>query len=69
MSHQTQRAALTRAVRSGNVDRVAAACRAALAEWSVAGWPDDWADWSRALEDVQGWPVAVTLDDLGQGLS
>lgn len=60
-----QKAALTRAVNSGDRDRVVAACLKAMAEWDECGaWPDDWARWQRALDDV--FPVfhSPQLEDL-----
>jgi hypothetical protein len=61
-----QRAALTRAVRSGDTDRVVLACRDAVREWDQPGamWPDDWAVWQRALDDVLPWRSPVDLRDL-----
>jgi hypothetical protein len=61
-----QRAALTRAVRSGDTDRVVLACRDAVREWDQPGamWPDDWAAWQRALDDVLPWNSPVDLRDL-----
>jgi hypothetical protein len=61
-----QRAALTRAVRSGATDRVVLACRDAVREWDQPGamWPDDWAAWQRALDDVLPWHSPVDLRDL-----
>lgn len=60
-----QKAALTRAVNSGDPERVAAACVAAMNEWDEIGaWPDDWARWQRALSDILPWNQQVNLDDL-----
>ena len=49
-----QRAALTRAMNSGDPEQVVLACRDALREWNTPGstWPDDWASWQCALDDV-----------------
>lgn len=48
-----QKAALTRAVKTGNPEKVAAVCKAAVAEWNdIGAWPDDWARWQRALDDM-----------------
>jgi hypothetical protein len=61
----TQKAALTRAVKSGDPDRVAAACKAAVAEWDAIGaWPDNWNNWQRALDDALGWPHHIDIADL-----
>lgn len=61
-----QRAALTRAVRSGDPDKVVLACRDAVTAWNAPGgmWPDDWSRWQRALDDI--FPVfhAPLLEDL-----
>lgn len=48
-----QKAALTRAIKSGNPHRVKEVCRKAVREWDEIGaWPDDWARWERALNDA-----------------
>lgn len=61
-----QRAALTRAVRSGIADNVILACRDAVQEWDQPGamWPDDWSTWQRALDDALPWNAGVALEDL-----
>ncbi|MDQ1427167.1 MAG: hypothetical protein QOK39_643 [Acidimicrobiaceae bacterium] len=61
-----QRAALTRAVRSGMADNVIMACRDAVREWDQPGtmWPDDWTTWQRALDDALPWNAGVELEDL-----
>jgi hypothetical protein len=61
-----QRAALTRAVNSGDPERVVIACRDAVREWNQPGclWPDDWALWQRALDDVLPFRQHVSLADL-----
>lgn len=63
-----QKAALTRAIRSGDPDKVVAACKKAVDQWRVApfhgAWPDDWARWQRALDDALGWRSNVRLEDL-----
>lgn len=61
-----QRAALTRAVNSGDTERVVVACRDAVREWNAPGamWPDDWAHWQRALDDALGFGREVELADL-----
>ena len=60
------RAALTRAVNSGDPEKVILAARNALREWSQPGaaWPDYWSDWQRALDDVLPWNKRILLDDL-----
>lgn len=63
-----QKAALTRAVNSGSPIKVEAACKAAVEAWSAApfngAWPDDWARWQRALDDVYPVFQAPRLEDL-----
>jgi hypothetical protein len=59
------KAALTRAVKSGDPARVEAACRAAVAEWDACGaWPDDWSRWQRALDDSRPPWEWIRLEDL-----
>jgi hypothetical protein len=63
-----QKAALTRAINSGDRDKIVVACAKAVREWSQppfnGAWPDDWSRWQRALEDA--FPVfqAPRLEDL-----
>jgi len=60
-----QKAALTRAVKSGDAAKVVAVCRAAVAEWNEIGaWPDDWHRWQIALNDVSGYHRFIDLEDL-----
>lgn len=63
-----QKAALTRAVNSGSVDRIVAAVRKAVSEWSEppfhGAWPDDWSRWQRALDDALGFGQSVRIEDL-----
>jgi hypothetical protein len=61
-----QRAALTRAIKSHDADKVILACRDAVDEWRQPGsmWPDDWASWQCALDDVLPWHAGVRLEDL-----
>jgi hypothetical protein len=47
-----QKAALTRAINSGDPRKVLAACEKVVADWNTKVWPDDWARWRRALEDA-----------------
>ena len=55
-----QKAALTRAINSGDPQKVIDAVRAAVEEWEQPDslWPDDWARWQRALADATGDPFA-----------
>lgn len=61
-----QRAALTRAVNSGDRERVILVCRDAVREWNAPGclWPDDWALWQSALDDALPFGQQVSLADL-----
>lgn len=61
-----QKAALTRAINTGDPEKVKEACRKAVAAWNdhFDGWPDDWARWQRALDDVLPWNQSVNLEDL-----
>lgn len=60
-----QKAALTRARKSGDPERVALECQRAIKAWNEIGaWPDDWAHWQRTLDDMLPWHAAVQLDDL-----
>lgn len=52
--HSRLKGRLTRAVRSGNPDRVIAERDYAFAIFERDGYPDDWARWERAAEDA-GW--------------
>jgi hypothetical protein len=66
--HPKQRAALTRAVNSGDPERVKAAVVKAVREWGQApyngAWPDDWSRWQRALDDALPWGEQVLLEDI-----
>lgn len=61
-----QKTALTRAVNSGDRDKIILACKKAVGEWDQPGraWPDDWSRWQNALDDA--FPVfqAPRLEDL-----
>lgn len=60
-----QKSALTRAINSGDPDKVEAACRKAVAEWNTwPYWPDDWARWQRALDDGRPWGQTIRLEEL-----
>ena len=52
--NKTLRAELTRAVNSGDPEKVIQAARNAVREWNKPGaaWPDNWSAWQRALDDV-----------------
>ena len=60
-----QKAALTRAVRTGDPEKVAAVCKKAVAEWNEIGaWPDEWSRWQRALDGVLPIFDSIRLEDL-----
>jgi hypothetical protein len=64
-THPKHKSALTRARKSGNPEKVRAACAAAVREWNEIGaWPDQWSDWQRALDDALGWRNTIQLEDL-----
>ena len=58
-----QKSALTRALNRRDKDAVVRECRRVKQEWNQTQWPDDWARWQRALDDVFGWP-SIDLDSL-----
>lgn len=59
-----QKAALTRALKTRDPEKVLAAAQAAVREWDEIGaWPDDWARWQRALDDVYPMFSAPRMDD------
>ena len=65
-----QKAALTRAVNSGDPKKVEAAVIKTVGEWNDGGyaWPDAWMDWQRALDDSRPWNapwIDITRVDLG----
>jgi hypothetical protein len=61
-----QKAALTRAIKSKDPERVLLTCRDAVRAWSEppfdGAWPDSWARWQCALDDVFGWRTIVLSD-------
>lgn len=60
-----QKAALTRAKNSGNVEQAIDVCRKAVAEWNEIGaWPDDWSLFQRTLNDMLPWHQSMQLEDL-----
>jgi hypothetical protein len=60
-----QKAALTRAVKSGDPNKVKAACREAVRVWNEIGaGPDNWSHWQIALDDALGLYSALRLEDL-----
>lgn len=60
-----QKAALTRAVKTGDPEKIAVVCKKTVAEWDEIGaWPDDWARFQRALDDALGFGRSVDIADL-----
>jgi hypothetical protein len=60
-----QKAALTRARKTGDPEKVAAVCKAAVEVWNEIGaWPDDWALFQRTLDDVLPWYQSIDIGDL-----
>lgn len=70
-TYRNQKAALTRAVNSGDAEKVYAAVRKAVQEWDTweHGWPDNWSRWQRALDDLATFPgfVGPRVDDFRVG--
>lgn len=63
--YPVQKSALTRAIKSGDPERIAKACKAAVAVWNEIGaWPDGWHRWQGALDDALGWTRHVDIGDL-----
>jgi hypothetical protein len=63
--HPIQKAALTRAKKSGDPELIANVCKKAIAEWNEVGaWPDDWSVWQNALNDALPWNQSLDLRDL-----
>lgn len=63
--HPKQKAALTRAVKTGDPEKVAQVVRDTVAVWNEIGaWPDDWSHWQRALNDMLPWHQNVDIGDL-----
>ena len=53
--HSVQKSKLTKALNSGDKEKILDACRNAVIEWEEIGeWPDDWSRWQRALYDTFG---------------
>lgn len=60
-----QKAALTRAKKTRDPEKIAAVCQKAIKEWNEIGaWPDDWALFQRALDDSLPWHQSIDLNDL-----
>lgn len=67
-SFKRQKAALTRAVNTGDRDTIVKAVAKTVNEWETEGfpWPDDWSRWQGALDDALPWNQQVDLRDLIQ---
>lgn len=60
-----QKAALTRAKNSGDLDKVVTVVKKAVKEWDEIGaWPDDWSLFERTLNDMLPWHQSVDIRDL-----
>jgi hypothetical protein len=60
-----QKAALTRAKKTGDPEKIAQVCKAAIEVWNEIGaWPDNWATWQGALNDALPWNSWIDLRDL-----
>jgi len=60
-----QKAALTRARKTGDPERIARVCRDAVAVWNEIGaWPDDWHLFQRTLDDALPYWQHVAIEDL-----
>ena len=67
--YRRQKAALTRAINSGDPERVVLTCWKTVREWNdkFVSWPDDWARWNVALGDAahkMGFGLGVQLEDI-----
>lgn len=63
--HKRQKAALTRAINSGDPRKVMNAARKAVREWNEIGaWPDDWSRWQRAIDDAYPAHQRISLNDI-----
>lgn len=68
---RAQKSALTRAINSGDAQKVEAAVIKAVTEWNDGGyaWPDDWNRWQRALDDSRPWNAPqIDITDIRLGL-
>ena len=67
--YRKQKAALTRAINSGDPEKVVLTCWKTVQEWNdkFVSWPDDWARWNVALGDAaykMGFGLGVHLEDI-----
>lgn len=60
-----QKAALTRARKTGDPEKVAKVCKDAVRVWNEVGaWPDQWAIFQAALDDMLPWYQHIEIGDL-----
>lgn len=60
-----QKAALTRAIKTGDAEKIAKVCKASVTEWNEIGaWPDNWHRWQVALNDAMPYYQSIDLADL-----
>lgn len=62
--YRNQKAALTRAINSGDPEKVIAACKKAVDQWADSAWPDDWHRWQIALNDAEPFGSCTLLESL-----
>lgn len=60
--YSTQKAALTRAIKTRDPVKVQAACEKAVREWNETCWPDGWHRWQNALYDISGYRAPDITD-------
>lgn len=61
----SQKAALTRAIKTGDAERIAQVCKDAVQVWDEIGaWPDDWGRWQSALDDALPWHQHIDISEL-----
>jgi hypothetical protein len=65
-NRKSQKSALTRAIKSGDPEKIRLACQKAVRQWESCGfWPDDWHRWQIALSDSRPWNAPhLDLSDL-----
>jgi len=57
------RTQLTRAINSKDPAKVLKACKDAVNGWEkLGGWPDNWSNWQRALDDYT--TMGITLEEI-----
>ncbi len=65
-TYRKQRTALTRAVNSGDPEKIRETVIKTVRQWNEGGyaWPDAWANWQVALNDTLPWNQIVDLADI-----